>query len=404
MTSRPVFSIVIPTRDRPTLLRHAITTALAQTFGDFEVVVSDNGSGPETREVITSFADPRLRSVRIDEGIGAADSWEFACAQASGEWVALLSDDDALVPSTLALVAALVEGDAPPVIAFRKAWYVHPDVEPAWPHAAEINHLTMRPCSGRVEEVDSRAELARFFRAEQREAIPGMSNAVVHRDVLARVRNEAGRLFRNPDPAAVACAAFLALEPWYLAVEIPLNIEGISRTNVSSGFRDGIEGASDSVREYHSEELFTEAPLRSATMANVTAESLLRAKASMPAHFEGLALDTAAYFLAVHAELTREGGPDRAGALAEWRSALSHCAPAVRRSVRARLGRRALRSHARRVAPLRHLRRTNGPERAGFLDFDGALHGFSDIAGAARFLDAEVCPGLEGSRAARVAR
>ena len=391
MSARRAFSIVIPTRDRPLLLHHAITTALSQPIDDLEVIVSDNGSGPETAEVIASFGDPRLRSVRIDEPVSAPDSWEFACAEASGEWVTLLSDDDALIPSALERVGALVDRGAPGVIAYRKAWYVHPDVEPPWPVAVEANRLTMRPCHGGVDEVDARSELTRFFRREEREAIPGMSNAVVRRDVLARVRDRAGRLFRNPDPAAVACAAFLALEPTYLALELPLNIEGISRTNVSAGFRDGVEGAGAAVREYHAEDLFTEAPLRSRTMANAVAESLLRAKRSMPADFEGFELDLVRYFLSVHRELTRDRNVERAGAMSEWRSVLRRCSPQVRRSVRRETARRALRTGARRITPAR----SRGLAGAGFLDFDGAGHGFSDITSAARFLDTQVCPGLE---------
>ena len=42
MTGKPFFSVVIPTRNRASLLRYALQTALDQDFDDYEIVVSDN--------------------------------------------------------------------------------------------------------------------------------------------------------------------------------------------------------------------------------------------------------------------------------------------------------------------------------------------------------------------------
>lgn len=399
MKAAPVFSIVVPTRNRAGLLRRALESALAQSAGDFEVVVSDNASVDDTRDVAAAAGDRRVRYVRSDQMLSQPDSWEFAFAHVRGEWVTLLSDDDAILPTLLERVEELIEKGVPRVVAYRKAWYVHPDLDPPWPAEVEVNHLFMRPCSGAVEEVDARAELARFFRREEREAIPGISNAVVHRSVLDRLRGEAGRLFRYPDPAAVACAGFLALEPSYLAVELPLNVEGLSRVNVSSGYRHAVSETHPVVQEYHADELFTEVPLRSKTMANAAAESLLRAKRSMPERFSDLELDAARYFVTVHAELTdpaRSAGDVEA--VAEWRAAVRRQPAPVRAAVRRAAVRRRLRAAGRRTAPLRALARA-AKEGAGIApglyDFDGTERGFSDIVGAARFLDAEVCPALD---------
>ena len=52
---RPLFSIVIPTYNRSDLVQGAVRSVLGQTFDDFEVVVSDNCSQDDTREVIEGF-------------------------------------------------------------------------------------------------------------------------------------------------------------------------------------------------------------------------------------------------------------------------------------------------------------------------------------------------------------
>jgi glycosyltransferase involved in cell wall biosynthesis len=105
MMSAPLFSIVIPTYNRSELVQGAVRSVLAQTFGDFEVVVSDNCSQDDTRDVIESFDDPRVRYVRTPSHGVIAESWEFARAQARGTMVMMLSDDDALMRDALARFA-----------------------------------------------------------------------------------------------------------------------------------------------------------------------------------------------------------------------------------------------------------------------------------------------------------
>jgi hypothetical protein len=97
----PLFSIVIPTYNRSDLVQGAVRSVLAQTCDDFEVVVSDNCSQDDTREVIEGFQDPRVRYVRTPTHGVIADSWEFARSQARGTLVMMLSDDDALLHNTL---------------------------------------------------------------------------------------------------------------------------------------------------------------------------------------------------------------------------------------------------------------------------------------------------------------
>jgi hypothetical protein len=105
MMKAPLFSIVIPTYNRSELVQGAVRSVLGQSFDDFEVVVSDNCSQDDTREVVEQFQDPRVRYVRTPTHGVIADSWEFARCQAMGALVMMLSDDDALVHNALARFA-----------------------------------------------------------------------------------------------------------------------------------------------------------------------------------------------------------------------------------------------------------------------------------------------------------
>src|SRR4051794_7881622 len=91
-------TIAIPTLNRPRDVRRAIDSALAQTSSDIEVLVSNNGSTDDTRSVLDSYADPRLRVFHRDTTIPPAEHGNVLIAEARGEMFLGLSDDDYIEP------------------------------------------------------------------------------------------------------------------------------------------------------------------------------------------------------------------------------------------------------------------------------------------------------------------
>lgn len=106
----PFFSIVIPTKNRPILLRDAIESVLLQDFEDFELIVSDNFNEQETQDVIASFSQhPKFHSIRTDTELNMIDHWEFATKHASGEYVIVLADRKVLYQSALKKIAKTIK-------------------------------------------------------------------------------------------------------------------------------------------------------------------------------------------------------------------------------------------------------------------------------------------------------
>ena len=99
----PRFSVLIPTRERPDTLRHTLRTVAEQPGNDYEVVVADNASGPATRQIVAKFGLPHVRYVRSEELLPMALNWERGLEQCQGEFVTVLGDDDAFLPSTLSV-------------------------------------------------------------------------------------------------------------------------------------------------------------------------------------------------------------------------------------------------------------------------------------------------------------
>ncbi|MHB8782658.1 MAG: glycosyltransferase family 2 protein [Desulfobacteria bacterium] len=104
MTStNPHVTIIIPTYNYARFLPDSIGSAVAQTFQETEILIMDNASTDETREVVRGFMakDRRIRYVRNDTNIGAIQNFNKGIALAAGEYVKVLCADDRLEPACL---------------------------------------------------------------------------------------------------------------------------------------------------------------------------------------------------------------------------------------------------------------------------------------------------------------
>ena len=107
----PKVSFILPAYKRR-FLEQAIASILAQTYRDFELVVVDDASPENLKEVIDGIHDDRLSYHRNQENIGGKDlaaAWNHALEFATGEWGVLASDDDIYHPEYLQEMIALSE-------------------------------------------------------------------------------------------------------------------------------------------------------------------------------------------------------------------------------------------------------------------------------------------------------
>ena len=97
----PLVSVVIPTRNRSGLVVRAVSSALAQTYGDIEVIVVVDGPDQGTAEALERVNDPRLKIVQLPESVGGSDARNAGVKAADGAWVAFLDDDDEWLPEKI---------------------------------------------------------------------------------------------------------------------------------------------------------------------------------------------------------------------------------------------------------------------------------------------------------------
>jgi glycosyltransferase involved in cell wall biosynthesis len=108
----PLVDIIIPSYNAAKFLPAAIESVLAQTFGDWRIVLVDDGSTDDTAEVVAGFAErlgERLKYIKKDNG-GLPAARNTAIANSSAEFLALLDADDVWLPDRLAESMKSFEG------------------------------------------------------------------------------------------------------------------------------------------------------------------------------------------------------------------------------------------------------------------------------------------------------
>lgn len=107
--SRPAVSVVMPVRDRESIVSRAIASVVAQTSHDWELVVVDDASEDGTRTTVARWArrDPRIWLLPSPTPGGAQVARNLGISAANGDWVSFLDSDDEWVPRSLELRLAV---------------------------------------------------------------------------------------------------------------------------------------------------------------------------------------------------------------------------------------------------------------------------------------------------------
>lgn len=121
-TGHPRVSIGLPVYNGEAFLGEAIDSLLAQTYTDFELIISDNGSTDGTREICLERAgrDPRVRYYRNDKNVGAMKNFNRTVALARGELFKWAAHDDVHAPTCIERCVEALDGDPSVALAFPR--------------------------------------------------------------------------------------------------------------------------------------------------------------------------------------------------------------------------------------------------------------------------------------------
>lgn len=148
----PAVSIGLPVFNGERFLARAIDSVLAQTYGDWELLISDNGSSDDTVAIAQEYAerDPRIHARAFEDNMGAVANFEAVFRETTGRYFMWLAHDDWIDPRYLERCVGVLETRPDFVMAFT---------------GMNVVDDTGEPFRHRTEEFDgaaSKSAIARF--------------------------------------------------------------------------------------------------------------------------------------------------------------------------------------------------------------------------------------------------
>jgi len=95
----PKISVIIPTYNQGRLILRCIDSVLHQTFQDFEIIVVDDGSTDNTKEILSAYGHP-IRYL-FQQNWGPSRARNAGIGQAKGDYIAFLDSDDYFAENNL---------------------------------------------------------------------------------------------------------------------------------------------------------------------------------------------------------------------------------------------------------------------------------------------------------------
>jgi len=237
------FSIVIPTRNRAAYLRHCLITCLAQDEPADEIVVCDNSTpehATQTAQTVADLANDRVTYLPPPSApLNMTDNWNRAITSATGDYLTVLGDDDAILPACVRIAricATRYDFDA-----FRWGWAFY-----YWP-CFRYRGLAGRGFTPLPDNSDSvvvrRVHCLRLLQGVVNGRVPYVElpmlyNSFVHRRVIAALSTDGAAPLDALSPDIYSGIAVAASARHVIATEFPLAIAGQSSASNGAAFEN----------------------------------------------------------------------------------------------------------------------------------------------------------------------
>lgn len=284
--SKLFISLIIPTRERAETLLFAIKTALDQKSDAYEVIVCDNFSQDNTKQVVQSFNDPRLIYVNPGKRLSMSDNWEFALEYAKGDYVIFIGDDDAVMPGAIDKLQNTIQ-DKPSQV------YFWPRTVYTWPknnQKASVSCLLLDAYPSGI----NLKKLAKFIISiggGRSTFLPSVYYSAVKKDILYMMKKQTGRVFHSTQPDIFLALSIPAFADYAVNTGYTVTVVGQSpKSNSGVIFygRDGVQNYEKFMKEYGNYKINPTLYPGVNVLANLLPDTMLIAMEKYPQLYENM--------------------------------------------------------------------------------------------------------------------
>jgi glycosyltransferase involved in cell wall biosynthesis len=260
--SQPRFTVIIPVRNRSSYLYQTLRTCSNQDYENLEIIVSDDYSTDDTKEMVEAFIklEPRIKYIRPSdvENVGMLDNFEFALNHVKEGYVIALGGDDGLMPNGISRMWEILKETNREVLCWPTDAYFYPCQK------VKNGQLVLQAKGFSKEEeyriIDSKTFLARqshyLFYISDIESPMIYVKGVISTKVIDRVksRSKEGKFYTCSTPDGYSGIVVAGEINDWVFYNKPLSIHGVSPTSQGLGYLTKSEDA-----KQHSESFFKKA-------------------------------------------------------------------------------------------------------------------------------------------------
>ncbi len=127
----PLFTVIIPQKNRAEYLVHTLRTCMMQDYPNFEIIVSDDGSTGSSVQVVRQLMeiDRRVKLFAHERHLGMRENFEFALNQVRPGYVIALGGDDGLVPGCISRMHEILSTTGRELLTWPLAGFTYPERE-----------------------------------------------------------------------------------------------------------------------------------------------------------------------------------------------------------------------------------------------------------------------------------
>ncbi len=295
---KPYFSIIIPTKNRPELLRDAIRSVLCQNFKDYELIVSDNFNDESTIKVIKGFlSNKHLKYIRTNSELNMPDHWEWMTLKASGKYVLILTDRSVLIQNSLNTIFSSIKKSGEKSV-YSWGWNLYDNKNNV------IFGDFLFPKNNLIS-MKSKDVIKNFLEPSScfQYALPRGLNSCYRADVAKKIRNQYKKLFIpiNPDFASAFMLLSQINELYYINQPLFLS-QGLK---ISNGGKSVLSTALPYIETLGNINCYTHVPIKTPLVENLIFDDFIKIQKLTNKTTEN-EIDWIEYFIRCYKELLQK--------------------------------------------------------------------------------------------------
>ncbi len=250
----PLFTVIIPQKDRAEYLGATLQTCMIQDYPNFEVIVSDDCSVDNSVEVAQELArrDCRIKVFPHDHHLGMHDNFEFALNQVRPGYVMALGGDDALTPNCIWRMYELIKESGRQLLTWIPASFYYPE------NAGDKNLFIVRRTKQPYKILKSKdflQQLSKTFRYQIDECPMFYVKGVASTELVERVkqRTKDGCFYYCPTPDGYSGVVLVGEVEDYVMSYEPLSIMGTTTKSQGKNYR-----RTDEKSKFESQQFFND--------------------------------------------------------------------------------------------------------------------------------------------------